>query len=68
MTQYVMTDSAANTDSASVDGIELVRGGEPVELGDEQAQRLKDAGVKLRIVTPAETDADATDTDDEEGR
>ncbi len=45
--RYVLADSNANTPTAIVDDLALHRGGDPVELTDEQASRLRAAGANL---------------------
>lgn len=47
MARYHLADSVANTTTATVDDITLTKGGEPVELTDEQASRLRAAGANL---------------------
>ena len=45
-----LVDSDANQGSAVVDGITLEKGaGEPAQLTQKQIDRLKDAGVRLRV-------------------
>jgi hypothetical protein len=46
--RYTLADSNANTPTAIVDDLVLHRGGDPVDLTDEQASRLRAAGVNLR--------------------
>ncbi len=45
---YVLVDSDANTDTVEVDDVVLYKGGDPVALTDDQAQRVRDAGSNIR--------------------
>jgi hypothetical protein len=56
---YVLTDSPGNPQLASVDDLTLDKGGEPVELTDDQAKRLRSVGVHLTDPTAKTTDDDA---------
>jgi len=53
---YVLLDSHLNTDQAEVDDVILLKGGEPVALTDGQAQRLRDAGARIRATDDPEED------------
>lgn len=47
MSLYSLADSQANTPTAVVDDVTLTKGGEPQELTDDQASRLRAAGASL---------------------
>jgi hypothetical protein len=44
---YVLKEGDDNVSVARIDGLVLNRGGDAVELMEEQVKRLKDAGAKL---------------------
>ena len=45
--RYTLANSTQNTPTAIVDDLVLHQGGDPVNLTDEQASRLRAAGVNL---------------------
>lgn len=47
----LLLDSEGNPGKATVDGITLVRGGEPQSLTASQIDRLRETGVQVRATT-----------------